>query len=128
MISRRIAFITSILATAVSCFTLGVFHARLADGSDGVMGARLDAFREELRLALTRDPSVAMSEGTTGVVGSKSDAGVDQAEGDRARMVSEIKEQLRNEMGLLPVRLFRERRSSFAELYTYDSNGVHTYG
>ncbi len=128
MVSRRLVFITSIVATAVSCFTLGVFHAQLADGSDRVTGARLEALREEFRRALARDPSAAMSEGTTGVVGSRSDAGGDRAASDRARMVSEIKEQLRNEMGLLPVRLFRERRSSFTELYTYDSNGEKTYG
>ncbi len=128
MVSRRLVFIASIVATAVSCFTLGVFHARLADGSDRVTDTRFDALREELRRALARDPSTAMSEATTGVVGSTSDAGGDRTERDRARMVAEIKEQLSNEMGLLPVRLFRERRSSFAELYTYDSNGEKTYG
>ena len=32
-------------------------------------------------------------------------------------MVEEIKRQLQSEMGLLPVRLLRERRASFVELY-----------
>jgi hypothetical protein len=43
-------------------------------------------------------------------------------------MVAEIKEDLRSEMGLLPVSLLRERRSSFVELHTYDGDGEKNYG
>ena len=46
----------------------------------------------------------------------------------RARMVAEIKQEIQNEMGLLPVHLLRERRSSFVELYAYDNHGRATYG
>jgi hypothetical protein len=35
----------------------------------------------------------------------------------RGRLVADIKEQLGHEMGLLPVRLIRERQASFVELY-----------
>ena len=31
MVSRRLVYLTSILAIAVSCFTLGVIHARRTD-------------------------------------------------------------------------------------------------
>jgi len=43
-------------------------------------------------------------------------------------MVKEIKEQLQTEMGLLPVHLLRDRRSSFVELYSYDNLGKTNYG
>ena len=46
----------------------------------------------------------------------------------RASMVAEIKEQLQTEMGLLPVHLLRDRRSSFVELYSYDNLGKTNYG
>ncbi len=43
-------------------------------------------------------------------------------------MVADIKEQLRTEMGLVPLSLIRERRASFVELYTYDNHGQKNYG
>ena len=46
----------------------------------------------------------------------------------RAKMVAEIKQEIQSEMGLLPVHLLRERRSSFVELYAYDNLGKTNYG
>jgi hypothetical protein len=43
-------------------------------------------------------------------------------------MVDEIKRELQAEMGLMPVRLLRERRQSFVELYSYDNHGHSNYG
>jgi S1-C subfamily serine protease len=43
-------------------------------------------------------------------------------------MVSEIKQSLQREMGLTPVNMMRDRRSSFVELYAYDSLGKTNYG
>jgi len=45
-----------------------------------------------------------------------------------ARIVAEVKAQLTNEMGLVPVSLLRDRRSSFVELYAYDALGKTHYG
>jgi len=42
--------------------------------------------------------------------------------------VDDIKQQLRTEMGLLPVSLLRERRQSFVEMYSYDATGASNYG
>src|SRR5439155_11565341 len=65
--------------------------------------------------------------GTTGRVSTpRSDAAPTGA--GRARMVAEIKEQLQTEMGLLPVHMLRDRRSSFVELYSYDNLGKTNYG
>jgi hypothetical protein len=44
------------------------------------------------------------------------------------RVVAEVKAQLVNEMGLTPVSLLRDRRSSFVELYAYDALGKTHYG
>jgi hypothetical protein len=124
---RRIAFITSIVATAVSCFTLGVMQARHTAWAGASYDARFDAFRVELREALARNAK-AMPVATMGGAIQTPEQLAESANGARAEMVSQIKEQLRNEMGLLPVSLLRERSSSFVELYSYDSDGQRTYG
>src|SRR6185503_20245203 len=46
----------------------------------------------------------------------------------RAALVADIKQQLKTEMGLLPVAMLRERRQSFVELYSYDTTGASNYG
>jgi hypothetical protein len=46
----------------------------------------------------------------------------------REILVNEIKRQLQDEMGLLPVQLLRHRKESFAELYAYDNFGKTNYG
>ncbi len=38
----------------------------------------------------------------------------------RASLIADVKRQLTDEMGLLPLTLLRERRESFVELYSYD--------
>jgi len=46
----------------------------------------------------------------------------------RAALVADIKQQLKTEMGLLPVAMLRDRRQSFVELYSYDTTGASNYG
>src|SRR5436190_20951824 len=46
----------------------------------------------------------------------------------RATLVAEVKQQLASEMGLVPVSLLRDRRSSFVQLYSYDDGGRTHYG
>src|SRR5438093_3568456 len=46
----------------------------------------------------------------------------------RAALVADIKQQLKAEMGLMPVSLLRERRQSFVEMYSYDASGASNYG
>ena len=45
----------------------------------------------------------------------------------RASIVAEVKQELTSEMGLMPLTLLRERRSSFVELYAYDHDGTTHY-
>jgi S1-C subfamily serine protease len=46
----------------------------------------------------------------------------------KTALVEEVKKQLQSEVGLMPVRLLRERRASFVELNTLDSRGKAGYG
>src|ERR1041384_4599756 len=48
--------------------------------------------------------------------------------GANAEIVAEVKAQIAAEMGLVPVSVMRERRSSFVELYAYDALGKTHYG
>jgi hypothetical protein len=124
MMSRRLIFTTAILATAVFFFTLGVYQSRRDAALNRVStDAQLDAIRREVRAELKNERTAAavVPAGTSGRLAAKADAG-------RASMVAEIKEQLQTEMGLLPVHLLRESRSSFVELYSYDNLGKTNYG
>jgi Trypsin-like peptidase domain len=127
MVTRRLVFITSIVATALSSFTLGVVHTRYTDAiAQESYDAQIASLRTEMRTQLgkvTRPEAVA-SAGTAGTVAVKPEP----AANARAKMVAEIKQQLQTEMGLLPVNLLRDRRSSFVELYSSDNLGKTNYG
>src|SRR5262245_22224244 len=110
MLSRRSLVVISLLATSMSCFLLGVYHARGEGASrDATYDARLDAIRAELRGELFKATGgEVLTAGTSGV--AEGAAPVDRAHTARGRMIAEIKEELQAEMGLLPVQLLRDRR------------------
>jgi hypothetical protein len=127
MISGRLLFFTSILATAISCFTLGIMQARRLDALESsAYDAKIDAIRAEVRseLGKGRRNEAALPAGTTGHMARDGSTTASA----RDKMVREIKEELQNEMGLLPVHLLRDRRSSFVELYSTDNFGKTSYG
>jgi len=121
-ISRRAVFLTSIVATAVSFFTLGVTGARR---SDAAAQASFEATLAELRIEMKNELGKGAA---TGVLPAGTAGHLDTADDTRAKMVAEIKQELQSEMGLLPVQLLRDRRSSFVELYSYDNLGKTNYG
>jgi S1-C subfamily serine protease len=125
MLSRRLLFLAALSAIAASFFVLGVFHARSGEDADRqLLEARLAAMRAELRTEATRRL-------TAGVVptGTSGQPGLVEVGGDvRARLIADVKRELQSEMGLLPVQLLRERRSSFVELHSEDSHGKSQYG
>jgi hypothetical protein len=126
--SRRLIFTTSILATAILFFIVGAVHSRTRDAANrATYDAKLDAIRSEVRSELGRSSRAEGTEAvaTAGTSGRTAGKGADAS---RQRMVAEIKEQLQAEMGLLPVQLLRESRSSFVELYSYDNQGKTNYG
>jgi hypothetical protein len=123
MISRRVVVAASLIATAASFFTLGVLHTRNTDASvRASYQAELDAILAE-RLAKDQRkapvPVGTMAEGQPGGLDSPT---------LQARMIAEIKQQLQAEMGLMPLNLLRERRSSFVELYATDNHDKTNYG
>lgn len=121
-ISRRTVFLTSIVATALSFFTLGVTGARRSDAAaQASYEATLAAIRSEVKSELGKGAREgALPAGTAGHLAA--------GDASRAEIVAEIKKELQSEMGLVPVQLLRDRRSSFVELYSYDNFGKTNYG
>ena len=123
-VSMRTVFLASIFATAISFFTLGLTGARRGDAAAGASDhATLEAIRAEVESQLGKGRAGAWPAGTAGYL-----AGDEASASARAEIVATIKEELQSEMGLLPLQLLRDRRSSFVELYSYDNFGKSNYG
>ena len=124
MVSRRFLVVISLLTTATCFFLLGTFHSRGDEALQrATYDAQLDALRAEMRHEVMRATGEdLLAAGTTGV---KPDApsAARGTQSARERIVAEIKREIQDEMGLLPVQLLRDRRSSFVELYTTDNLG-----
>ncbi len=125
MPSKRFLVVVSLASTSACFFLLGVFHARVGEGGDrAVYEANLDGLREQIRRRPAREANGAQGAGdgtsTVGTIGS-----VDTA---RAELIANIKQELQQEMGLLPLSMLRERRASFVELYATDNRGKTSYG
>jgi len=122
---RRVVLSISLLTIAIVCFTLGSMYSRRTDAaSHALYDAKLEAIRADLAAAHKTDAAVPA--GTSGRLTRSPEASLTPAA--RARVIAEIKEQLQNEMGLLPVHMLRDRRSSFVELYSSDNFGKTNYG
>jgi hypothetical protein len=132
MVTRRLVFVTSIVATAISSFTLGVIYTHRSDASaqDASYDVQIASLRAEMRTQLgrTQKADVVTTSGTLDkAVAGKDEAGAPSMSA-RAKMVAEIKQELQTVWGLLPVNLLRDRRTSFVELYSSDNFGKTNYG
>lgn len=106
--------------SAIIFFSLGnLLAARAATANES---DQIAALRAEVG-ALKRQRSE--TSGTSGRVEATTGAMDDHS---RAALVADIKQQLKSEMGLLPVSMLRDRRQSFVELYSYDTTGASNYG
>jgi S1-C subfamily serine protease len=65
---------------------------------------------------------------TAGTAGRMKLAPVPMDHESRAAIVADVKRELSDEMGLLPLTLLRDRRNSFVELNSYDDKGTSNYG
>jgi S1-C subfamily serine protease len=113
----------AVLATAFALlfFGLGNFlGARQNADSDG----QFAAMRAEIAQLKRRSFEAAGTAGRT----TPAAAGLSADDSTRASMVADIKRQLQDEMGLLPLTLLRDRSASFVELYSYDDHGSSSYG
>ena len=99
---------------AVVIFGLGNYLGALQSADTD---ARFAALRAEVDQLRRRDSILA-----TGT------AGHTVPDPARAAIVDDVKRQLTDEMGLLPLTLLRDRRESFVELYSYDDRGASSYG
>src|SRR5438034_499703 len=132
MISRRVLLFITLTSTAALFFMLGVWHSENGDALDReTYAASLDAIRAEVRSELGRTHSdLLLPAGTSGRAEPRTKEAPDAtpSAAARAKMVAQIKQELQSEMGLLPVQLLRERRTSFVELYSTDNLGKTNYG
>ena len=118
MSTRRAVPAVLASAFALLFFGLGNYLGARQNDSD----EQLAALRAEIAL-LKHRPSEAA--GTFGRSNAPAEA-MDEA--NRAAIVADVKRQLQDEMGLLPLDLIRDRRTSFVELYSYDDRGSSSYG
>jgi S1-C subfamily serine protease len=109
--------------SAVIFFSLGNMLAARGETAENEQVAQIAALRAEV--GALRQQRLETS-GTTGR--TEPDLARPMDDASRARLVADIKQQLKTEMGLVPVSLLRERRQSFVELYSYDMTGASNYG
>jgi S1-C subfamily serine protease len=117
MSTRRTVPVVIALSAALFFFGLGNYLGARQNADND---AEFAALRAELNDLRRRGPFVAT--GTSGRTTDLSDPASVEA------IVDDVKRQLTHEMGLLPLDLLRNRRSSFVELYSYDDRGSSSYG
>ncbi len=110
---------------AVVTFSFALLFFGLGNYLGARQGADHEAQFAALRAELNdlRRTQLAVPTGTTGVIDDPV-----AMNADRAAIVDDVKRQLTDEMGLLPLNLLRDRRESFVELYSYDDRGASSYG
>ena len=121
MSTRRVvpAFVAS--AFALIFFGLGNYLAAVQNaGSE----ERLQSLRAEVESLRQRE--MRQTAGTAGHAAAAAVSMMDTA--SRAAIIADVKRELTDEMGLLPLTLLRERRNSFVELNSYDEKGTSNYG
>jgi hypothetical protein len=94
--------------------------------------ARFASLRDEVARGILKIRQADTIDHTYGTGGRQAEverqSEVVAASGTTSPLVAEIKRQIQSEMGLLPVRLLRERRESFVEMNAYDNFGKSSYG
>jgi hypothetical protein len=124
---RRRSFFGLAFCLALLCFALGAWSSqlrveqRIADNDAHIADLRDQMVRNVLE---TRRARMPRGLGTDGDVLPDTVATDNQS---RNALVEDIKRQLQSEMGLLPIRVLRERRKSFVEVHSYDQSGKMGY-
>lgn len=97
-------------------------EGRIADNNEAIAA---------LRDRLTRDETNSAAANGLRSLGTAGDSRIELGATDAASrdaLVEEIKSQLQREMGLVPIRVLRERRASFVQVHAYDQSGSLRYG
>ena len=117
--------VPAVLASAFALLFFGLGNylgARQNADSD----VRLAALRAEVELLRKQQPEATGTAGRASRSAPVAMSMMDDA--SRSALIADVKRQLQDEMGLLPLTLLRERRNSFVELYSYDDRGSSSYG
>jgi hypothetical protein len=115
--------VPAILASAFALLFFGLGNylgARQSADSDG----QFALMRAEINQLKRRSHEAAGTFGRSAPVAT----GLSTDDTARASIVADVKRQLTDEMGLLPLNLLRDRSTSFVELYSYDDRGSSSYG
>ena len=125
---RRLVLYTGLTVSLSSlAFGVGSWTAqRTMSAQIAANDARLSALQDDVARSILRTREQAAR--PSGTNGEQQADSVPAAGSPQSALVDEIKRQLQSEMGLLPVRLLRERRESFVELNAIDSFGKTSYG
>ena len=126
-VRRIIAYAGLAFSLSALAFSLGSWTAQRSIAAQlAANDARMAALQANVARSIVRvRESAAQPFGTGGL--QEGDA-VPAAGSAQSALVDEIKRQLQSEMGLLPLRLLRERRTSFVELNAVDNFGKTSYG
>ena len=117
-----------VLSLVLGAFSIGNWTAQRALAQQlAANDARLNALSDNLARSILKfreaQARVVSNEAAAAAAAAIATSGASQSV-----MVEEIKRQLQSEMGLMPVRLLRERRESFVELNAVDNFGKAGYG
>ena len=126
-VRRSIVYAGLTFTLSTLAFSLGSWSAQrtmaqqIADND-----ARLTSLQDNIARGILRSREAASQ--PSGTDGQRQPDAVPAAGSAHSALVDEIKRQLQSEMGLMPVRLLRERSESFVELNAYDNFGKTSYG
>lgn len=126
-VRRVILYAGLAISLSSLAFSLGSWTAQRSLAAEiAASGVRLEVLQGHLarRIIGTREAAIQPS----ATNGEQEGNAVSATGTSQSALVEEIKRQLQAEMGLLPVRLLRERRESFVELNATDNFGKTSYG
>jgi S1-C subfamily serine protease len=127
-VRRSITYAGLTFSLAALAFSFGSWTAQQSIAQQLANNdARLTALRDDMARAILQMRQ-AETAATPSATNGQRQPEVVPAVGAQPALIEEIKRQLQSEMGLLPVRLLRERKESFVELNAYDASGKSSYG
>jgi hypothetical protein len=127
-VRRSIAYAGLTFSLAALAFSFGSWTAQRSIAQQLANNdARVTALRDDMATAILQMRQAETAATPSGTNGERQPEVV-PAGGAQPALIEEIKRQLQSEMGLLPVRLLRDRKESFVELNAYDASGKSSYG
>jgi len=128
-VRRTITYAGLTFSLAALAFSFGSWTAQRSIAQQLASNdARVTALRDDMARAILEMRQAETAAIPSATNGERQPEVVPAGGGAQPALVEEIKRQLQSEMGLLPVRLLRDRKESFVELNAYDVSGKSSYG